>query len=97
GIADPRDRDRAALAVVLRAGSIATSGEGERRVVGPDGDPIGHLLDPASGRPIDWDGGVSVRAANATDADALSTALFVMGPDRGLAWAAGRSLDVVYL
>ncbi len=97
GIADPRDRDRAALAVVLRSGSIATSSDAERSVPGPGGATIGHHLDPASGRPIAWDGSVSVRAANATDADALSTALFVMGPEHGLAWAAGRSLDVVYL
>lgn len=97
GVADPRDRDRAALACVLRSGSIATSGGGERGGVAPDGSAIGHLLDPASGRPIAWNGSVSVRADNATDADALSTALFVLGPERGLAWAADRSLDVVYL
>jgi thiamine biosynthesis lipoprotein len=97
GVADPRDRDLPALAVVLHSGSIATSSAGERRVPGLEGTPIGHLLDPVSGRPIAWDGSVSVRAGNATDADALSTALFVMGPERGLAWAAGRDLDVVYL
>ncbi|HUD71723.1 MAG TPA: FAD:protein FMN transferase, partial [Dongiaceae bacterium] len=39
GIADPRDRDRAALAVGLRSGSNATSGDGERSVHGPDGAP----------------------------------------------------------
>lgn len=97
GVADPRDRDRPALAIVLDAGSVATSGDGERRVTGPDGAPIGHHIDPDTGRPIAWDGSVSVRASDATDADALSTALFVMGPDRGLAWAAEHHLDVVYL
>jgi len=42
-------------------------------------------------------GTVTVAAPVGTSADALSTALFVMGPERGLAWAESRRLPALYL
>jgi thiamine biosynthesis lipoprotein len=48
-----------------------------------------HLFDPATGRSANAWAQVTVRAADAETADALSTALFVMAPDAGLALAAG--------
>ena len=47
-----------------------------------------HLFDPASGRPADGAGQVSVIAPRATMADALSTALAVLPPARAAACAA---------
>ncbi|HKY33282.1 MAG TPA: FAD:protein FMN transferase, partial [Candidatus Polarisedimenticolia bacterium] len=88
-VAHPLRRDEAALTVILKDESIATSGNAERGLI-VDGRQMGHVLDPATGRPIAWRGSASVIAASAAEADALSTALLVMGPDRGLAWAAGR-------
>jgi len=91
GLSDPDERDRAVGAFVLRAGSLAVSGNSERAAGVP------HLLDPCTGAPAPFDGSVTVVAPDATSADALSTALFVLGPERGLAYAAVRNLDVLYL
>ena len=93
-IVDPRDRARPVLAleVARSSGSLATSGNSEHaRVVA--GRRIGHLLDPASGRPAPDFGSVTVLAAEPLRADCLSTALFVLGPQRGLAWLAAHPGD----
>lgn len=95
GVAGPGDRDRPGEVLRIASGSLASSGNGERSVVGANG-PIGHILDPASGRPAGFTGTVTVLAGDGVTADALSTALFVMGPARGTAWAAAHHLDVVY-
>ncbi|MEX2466186.1 MAG: FAD:protein FMN transferase [Gemmatimonadota bacterium] len=43
-----------------------------------------HILDPRTGRSPDHTSSVTVVAATAMDADALSTALLVLGPEEGL-------------
>jgi thiamine biosynthesis lipoprotein len=95
-LSDPADRERGVEVLTVREGSVSTSGNQERSVAGASG-PSGHILDPRTGRPAPFDGIVVVRSDDATSADALSTALFVMGPERGLAWAAREGIDVVYL
>ncbi|HKB07758.1 MAG TPA: FAD:protein FMN transferase [Candidatus Polarisedimenticolia bacterium] len=96
GIADPDERGRAVAVIDVTDVSVATSGNAERSVMGPDG-PIGHILDPQTRRPASFGGSVTVAARDATSADALSTALFVMGPERGVAWADAREIAAVYL
>ena len=96
GVSDPRERDRQIGTFVLRQGSIATSGNSERPRDGKGGAPS-HLLDPGRRSPARFDGSLTVVAADATSADALSTALFVMGPERGLAYAGRHGLDALYL
>ncbi len=101
GIADPRRRDREVLTLELGNASVSTSGNSaRRRVVG--GKPIGHLLDPRTGEPAADFGSATVVAASAFDADILSTALFVLGPDAGLSLSrelrrAGLDFEVLYL
>jgi thiamine biosynthesis lipoprotein len=85
-LADPRDRGRPVLALELESGSLSTSGNAERAVTVGD-TRIGHILDPRTGEPARDFGSVSVLAADATTADVLSTALYVLGPDGALAWA----------
>lgn len=80
-VAHPRQRAREIARVCLAAGSLATSGNGSRPRRRP------HLFDPRTGRPAADFGSVSVWAASAAEADALATALFVLGPARALAWA----------
>jgi thiamine biosynthesis lipoprotein len=69
--------------------SIATSGDSFK------GD---HLLDPATGQPVanDLCSASVIQPSNAT-ADAYATALYVMGHDRGLAWAKENGTQVVFL
>ena len=85
----PRERESPVLELRIDHGSFATSGSSERGIV-VAGVRRSHVLDPATGQPADDFGSVTVWAADATTADALSTALFVMGPERALDWAAAQ-------
>lgn len=88
-LAHPRDRARAVVEVELDGGSLSTSGTSEHGA---------HLLDPRSGASAPDFGSLSVWSSSATRADALSTALFVMGPEAALAWAARqRDVELVVL
>jgi thiamine biosynthesis lipoprotein len=96
GVADPLDRSRSIGVLSLREASLATSSQRERG--GASGrEPVGHVLDPRSGAPARFDGTVAVLSPDATSADALSTALLVMGPRRGLRWAEHHDRDVLFL
>jgi FAD:protein FMN transferase len=96
GVADPDDRGIAVGALRAADISVATSGNSERSVASARG-VTGHILDPARQRPAGFPGSVTVVAPDATTADALSTALFVMGPDRGTTWAEARGIPALYL
>ena len=81
-IEDPRGGE--ALAVVTLAdGALATSSVGVRRWQSPTGDPVHHLIDPATGAP--GGGGleaVTVGFADPAWAEVWSKALFLAGPAR---------------
>jgi thiamine biosynthesis lipoprotein len=84
GLKHPRSEK--ILAVIPRGerGAVVTSGDYER-FFEKDGVRYHHILDPRTGRPASSLISVTVVAPTAVQADALSTALFVMGPERGLA------------
>lgn len=73
----------------LRNQAVTTSGDREQHLVS-DGARLSHVLDPATGWPIATRVQVMVIAPTATEADALATALCVMGPERGRALLAGH-------
>ncbi|HJU82821.1 MAG TPA: FAD:protein FMN transferase [Holophagaceae bacterium] len=87
-VADPRERERPRLTFRLRDASLSCSGTSERGR---------HILDPATGRPCEAWGSVAVVMPSGFDADCLSTALYVMGPDRGLAWAEAHGAAAAFL
>ncbi len=89
GVRDPRDRIATLGTLALRDGALATSGTYEQ-FVAVDGKTYGHILDPATGRPVDGLLSVTVMAPSAAEADAWSTAIFVLGPRTGLRLAAAR-------
>ena len=97
GVAHPARRGTAVLDLSLAAGSIATSGGSERDLVLEDGSRIGHIIDPRDGRPVLRSASVTVWHESAFVADALSTALYVMGPDEGIAWAAARGVAACFI
>jgi len=82
-IADPRRHGEIWGALAPGQGAIATSGDYERYFE-RDGVRYHHIVDPATGRPADRTVAVTVVAPDAITADALSTGLFVLGPERGL-------------
>ncbi len=86
-VVDPFDSRQAVTTLSVSDASVATSGNAARaRLIG--GRRYGHLLDPRTGWPADLEGSVTVVTEDAALADALATALFVMGVEDGLAFAA---------
>jgi thiamine biosynthesis lipoprotein len=83
GLQHPR-QDALLGTVELTTGAAATSGDYDRFFV-QDGTRYSHIVDPRTGRPVAGMASVSVIAPNATTADALSTAAFVLGAADGLA------------
>jgi len=80
GLADPRQPDTFAVTLDLCDRALCTSGG-----YGTTFEPTGrfhHLFDPATGASASHSIAASVFAASATIADALSTTLYVMPPDR---------------
>jgi len=76
GIQHPRDRKKLIGAVVLENGeSLATSGDYERGE---------HILDPRTGKPARECQSVTIVGKDAAETDAFSTAVFVLGPKRGM-------------
>jgi thiamine biosynthesis lipoprotein len=96
-ILDPFQPDRSVARLRVGEVSVATSGNYfRRRMIG--GRAYGHILDPRTGRPPAFDGSVTVLTRDAAMADALATALFVLGPDRGLRFAESLpGLDAVFV
>ena len=77
--------------------SVATSGD-YRNYFERDGERYSHTIDPRSGRPIRHRlASVTVLAPTAAEADALATALMVMGPGPGFDFAAANELAALLL
>ena len=77
--------------------AVVTSGSYERYFVGEDGKRYGHIIDPVTGYPADNGlASVSVIAGEGKWCDALSTALFVMGPEGAEDyWRENRNFDMI--
>jgi thiamine biosynthesis lipoprotein len=84
GIRNPFETGGLLGVFLLKDGeAAATSGHYERFVV-INGVRYTHIIDGRSGRPVAGMAGVTVIAPDAMTADALSTALFILGPRDGL-------------
>ncbi|MDA1163645.1 MAG: FAD:protein FMN transferase [Planctomycetota bacterium] len=81
----------------LKNQAIATSGD-YRNFFEVDGQRYSHTIDPDTGRPVTHDlASVTVLAPRCMTADALATAIEVMGPDRGLEFARENDLPVLMI
>jgi len=95
-IANPERRDEPAVFFRMRSGSLATS-SGSERTFELDGTTYSHIIDPRSGFPLPPRGSVSVLHHSALVADILATALYVMGPEQGLAWSDEHDVAALFL
>ncbi|MFA7248182.1 MAG: FAD:protein FMN transferase [Dehalococcoidia bacterium] len=89
GIRDPRAPERLIDVIAVTGRSVCTSGDYERR--GPGGE--GHILDPRTGGGASRLASVTVIAETTMLADALATAAFVLGPERGLELLAEQGVE----
>jgi len=91
GIDDPdAPGSRLSAVALLTGGALATSGD-YRRVRVIEGRRRTHVVDPRSGRPVEQRvASASVIAPSCMEADAVATALMVLGPEAGLAWVEDR-------
>ena len=83
GIRHPRQKNGYVVVLPLTDTAISTSGDYERYFI-EDGVRYHHIISPQSGLPARTARSVSVLGQDATTTDALSTAIFVMGPEKGL-------------
>jgi thiamine biosynthesis lipoprotein len=78
-VTDPMDHARTVSTVLLKDQSLSTSGSYEK-FFRLNGRTYCHIMDPRTGRPVEGMLQTTVIAPEATDSDALSTAVFVLGP-----------------
>lgn len=79
---NPKDKNSSLATFAITDGAIATSGNYERFF-----DPaaeVGHIMDPRTGYSSHASSSASVYAPTCTQADALATAVFVLGPVDGI-------------
>ncbi len=90
-------KDSPPVAIVgLRSGGFATSGS-YRNFVTLDGRRYSHLIDPQSGRPVPAGlAAVSVQSDDTATADALATALMVLGPGAARRFVEAHSVPAVF-
>lgn len=89
GVQHPRDPERMAVRLPLIDTGVSTSGDYER-FFERDGERFHHILDPVSGRSARGRGArgnlsVTILGPTGIFNDALSTSVFVLGPEAGMA------------
>jgi len=96
GIRHPREKSKNAAVIPLESTAISTSGDYERFFIDSDDHRVHHIFNPSTGKPADTDTrgdasdsdrliSVSVIGPRGFDTDPLSTSVFVLGKQRGMA------------
>ena len=92
-----RNRRELLTAIPLTDAALSTSGD-YRNYFEFDGHRYSHIIDPATGWPIEHKlASVSVMADTCMEADAWDTALLVLGPDRGFDCAEKNGIAALFL
>lgn len=99
GVGDPNNSAALVGTLALRDSTVVTSGD-YQRYFEQDGKRYHHIFDPATGYPAE--SGLRavtvVRDADSSaEADALSTALFVMGCEKGMQFCAQEGVSAVFI
>ncbi len=82
-IPDPKNRANSLLQFSIPYGSVVTSGNYENYTI-INGQRYSHIVDPRTGRPVEGIKNVSVVCLNPEFADAMATAISVMGAKEGI-------------
>jgi len=82
GIQDPREENQIVAVVNVADTALVSSGDYERYFV-KENVRYHHIINPATGKPAEGLMETTVLAKSAADADILSTALFVLGEEKG--------------
>lgn len=96
-VKNPRDTSAVIGTIAVDSGFVSVSGDYERFFI-EDGKRYCHIMNPSTGRPAD-NGvqSVAVWTENAAEGDLASTALFVMGRDKGLEYCEKNGIAAVYV
>ena len=99
-VAHWNEDDPMAAIVSLSDQAVSTSGDYQKFFTDPQGRRLSHIMNPQTGWPVQHNlGGVSVVAPDNMTADALTTTLFVLGPEAGLkfieSWPNAAALFIV--
>lgn len=98
GIADPAD-SASIVGTLMLEGEwfVSTSGDYERYIE-QNGVRYHHIIDPATGRPAEsGTAGVTILAGNGFLSDALSTACFILGEEKGMALAESCGAEALFV
>ncbi|WP_447834093.1 FAD:protein FMN transferase [Aeromonas veronii] len=94
-IVEPSDQPGAFSDIVIPNGMALSTAGSYRNYYELDGQRYSHIIDPATGQPVTHKlVSASVITPTALEADALDTALMVMGPEAGMAFAKQHQLAV---
>lgn len=96
GIQDPDQASSNLHTLYVPQGSVVTSGDYQRSYT-VDGKAYHHIIDPATQMPGTLWRSVSVVCSDSALADALSTALFLLPLEEGMALANARGVQVLWL
>ena len=87
GIENPRQPDAIAITLPLSNVAVSTSGDYERFFMDSEtGERVHHIINPRSGKSVAGVTSVTIIGERGLDTDPLSTSVFVMGVDKGLAF-----------
>ena len=96
GVRDPRNYQGVKKVISIRDNGIATSGDYEKYFF-MNGKRYSHIIDPRTGYPASGLISVTVIAETAAEADALATALFVMGKEKGGELADSQGVESLFV
>ncbi len=97
GVANPNNPANPQIAVSVDNAAVATSGD-YWNYFEEDGKRYSHTIDPRTGKPILHNlASVTVISSHCLKADALATALNVMGPDEGFKFAVRNKIAAYFI
>lgn len=96
GVQHPREKDRTMAVLDLSDRYVSTSGDYERFVI-REKQRYHHIIDPRTGAPSEGTISVTLVGDRGSLVDPLTTALFILGPEKGMAVAAQLGVDAVFV